>query len=336
MPERTISVPGIGFKIPAVGFGCSSLTGTGRKNALLLLETAFDAGVRHFDVARYYGYGDAEKILGEFLKSRRDQVTITSKFGLDPPKRAGTLRIAIGAARRLVKLLPAARKVMQKQAQGFVQRGKFSAADARASLETSLRELGTDYIDFFLLHEYSAEDNSSDELMTFLEDSVKSGKIRYFGLGTSIDSVLRTLEARPALCNVVQFENSVIVRNIDKLPASSPVKLVITFGGLAESFRSISTFLKAHPEIVKNWSAALGADCSNEEVVSALMLNYAVDANPRGLVLFSSRNVARVTKNINSVLRPEFSAAQVSLFGQLVQRDGVSRPVDSQQLRVES
>lgn len=323
-PERTISVPGIGFKIPVVGFGCSSVTGTGRKNALRLLETAFDAGVRHFDVARYYGYGEAERILGAFVKTRRDRITITSKFGLDPPKRAGALRIAIGAARQLVKLFPAARKTMQKKAQEFVQRGKFSAADARASLETSLRELGTDYMDFFLLHEYSAEDNASDELMTFLEDSLKSGKIRHFGLGTSIDGVLRTLETRPALCNVVQFENSVIARNIDKLPAISPMKLVITFGGLAGSFRSISAFLKAHSDIVKNWSEALGVDCSNEGVVSALMLNYAVDANPRGLVLFSSRNAARVTRNIDSVLRPEFSAAQVSLFGQLVQRDGVS------------
>ena len=62
--ERAIAVPGVGIKIPVLGFGCSSLTGTGRKNADRLLGTAFDAGVRHFDVARYYGYGEAEKILG--------------------------------------------------------------------------------------------------------------------------------------------------------------------------------------------------------------------------------------------------------------------------------
>jgi hypothetical protein len=59
------------------------------------------------------------------------------------------------------------------------------------------------------------------------------------------------------------------------------------------------------------------------------MLNFAVDANPGDLVLFSSRNAARVSRNINAVLRPELAPEQVSLFGQLV--EGISN-----QLTVES
>ena len=74
MPE--IRVAGINISIPVIGFGCSSLTSVGRKKALRLLESAFDVGIRHFDVARYYGYGEAEGILGTFIKSRRAQVTV--------------------------------------------------------------------------------------------------------------------------------------------------------------------------------------------------------------------------------------------------------------------
>jgi aryl-alcohol dehydrogenase-like predicted oxidoreductase len=44
-----IVLRGIAVRTPAVGFGCSSLTGTGPSNANRFLETAFDAGVRHFD-----------------------------------------------------------------------------------------------------------------------------------------------------------------------------------------------------------------------------------------------------------------------------------------------
>jgi aryl-alcohol dehydrogenase-like predicted oxidoreductase len=55
-------------------------------------------------------------------------------------------------------------------------------------LEPSLRELGTDYVDFYLLNDHVAGDHSSDELVAFLGQAVKAGKIRYFGLGTSIDN----------------------------------------------------------------------------------------------------------------------------------------------------
>ena len=317
--EKAIAVPGIGIKIPVLGFGCSSLTGTGRKDADRLLGTAFDAGVRHFDVARHYGYGEAEKILGTFLKTRRAEVTITTKFGIDPPQRAGALRIALRAGRQIVRLLPAARKVMQRRAQSFVKSGKFSATDARASLETSLRELGTDFIDFFLLHDYAADDPVSQETVAFLEDAVKTGKIRNFGLGTGIHSIVQALSAQAELCQVIQFENSVLIRNAEKLPPNPRVQLVITHGALSASFRSISAFLKSRPDAAKKWSEGLGVDCANDDFLSALLLNFAVDANPGGLALFSSRNAARVARNINAVLRPELAPEQVSLFGQFVE-----------------
>ena len=80
-------------------------------------------------------------------------------------------------------------------------------------------------------------------------------------------------------------------------------------------------FLKAHGEIAGNWSKELAVDCSKDETISALMLNYSVQANPNGLVLFSSKDASRVNRNVRAVLEPELSPAQVELFGQLVERD---------------
>src|SRR5579864_1488913 len=142
---RTTAVPGLENEIPVLGFGCSSLTATGSKNGASLLKTAFDSGIRHFDVARYYGYGEAERILRTLLKSHRSEVTITTKFGIRPPGRASALRIALSVGRRFVRLMPAARKFMQNRAKVLVTTGAFGASDARQSLETSFRELGTDY-----------------------------------------------------------------------------------------------------------------------------------------------------------------------------------------------
>ena len=111
---RDVLIPAIGRRIPVLGFGCSALTGSNRKIADRLLQTAFDSGIRHFDVARYYGYGESEKILGAFLKSRRSEVTITTKFGIQPPRRASALGMALRAGRRILRcrtdaeILPAA------------------------------------------------------------------------------------------------------------------------------------------------------------------------------------------------------------------------------------
>jgi D-threo-aldose 1-dehydrogenase len=318
---KGIAVPGIDIQIPVIGFGCSALASVGEKKALQLLGTAFDAGVRHFDVARYYGYGEAEGLLGTYVKSRRAQVTITTKFGIEPPRRTNALRFAMQAGRRLVQFVPAARGFLRRRAQGLVKGGAFSVKDARTSLETSLRELGTDYIDFYLLHEYAVSENSPDELVAFLTDAVKAGKIRYFGLGTEIENILRAVESQPKLCSIVQFENSVLRRNVEKLPRGGPHRLTITFGSLSSTYHSVSVFLKAHGETARNWSTKLAVDCSRDETISALMLNYSVHKNPNGLVLFSSKDASRVNRNVRAVLEPDLSPVQVELFGQFVKRD---------------
>jgi aryl-alcohol dehydrogenase-like predicted oxidoreductase len=318
---RGIAVPGIAIQIPVIGFGCSALAGAGEKKALQLLGTAFDAGVRHFDVARYYGYGESEGLLGTFVKARRAQVTITTKFGIEPPRRTNALRLAMQAGRQLVQFVPAARSFLRRRAQGLVKGGAFSVKDAQTSLETRLRELGTDYVDFFLLHEYEVSENSPDELVAFLTAAVTAGKIRYFGLGTGIENILRALECQPQLCSIVQFENSALIRNAERLPRGGPRRLTITHGSLSASYHSVSAFLKGHGETARNWSTKLAVDCSRDETISALMLNYAAQMNPNGLVLFSSRNASRVNRNVRAVLEPDISPAQIELFGQLVERD---------------
>jgi len=61
----------------SIGFGCAGLMRTPTsKGRSRLLNTAFNSGIRHFDVARVYGIGQAEAELGTFIKSRRSEITI--------------------------------------------------------------------------------------------------------------------------------------------------------------------------------------------------------------------------------------------------------------------
>lgn len=320
---REIQVAGIKIGIPVLGFGCSSLTSVGRKEALRLLESAFDAGIRHFDVARYYGYGETESILGQFLKMRRAQVTVTTKFGIDPPRRTSAVRVVLRVGRQVLKLVPSARKAVQQRASSVLIKGNaFGVADAQRNLETSLRELGTECIDFYLLHDYVPENAAPDELVAFLRQAVSAGKIRHFGLGTGFENVLQALRSEPELCGVLQFPNSVLTRNRERLPAPNvPPGLVITHGALGEAHRSVSSLLKADANRAKEWSKELDLDCRDEKILADLLLNYAVEANPGGLVLFSARNAERIREDARAVLEPKVTPAQVKLFAQVVERD---------------
>lgn len=316
-----IALPGLTFRAPVIAFGCSSLTGTDPSIANRVLETAFDAGVRHFDTARYYGYGEAEGILGRFLKSRRSEVTISTKFGIKPPRRTTALGVGLYVGRRVVRLLPAVRDFLQRRTQSLMKSGAFSAQQAQESLETSLRELRTDHVDFYLLHDYVVREQPPDELLAFLENSVKAGKIRSFGIGTSFENVVLALEQQPRLCRVLQFQNSVLTRNIDYLPGGNSDRLVITHGALGESYRSILTLLEARRDVAKNWAAKLSCRLLDEEALSALMLNYAAEANSNGLVLFSSRDPMRVKRNVKAVLESDISPDQIAMFVELVNKE---------------
>src|SRR5262249_24201562 len=126
------------------------------KERLALLECAFDSGVRHFDTAPLYGYGEAERVLGEFLRARRNQITVATKYGIKPPVIMQTRWINV-FARRVLRLLPFLRKPLSRQAQLLSKQNIFTAAEARSSLDQSLLALGTDYVDLFLLHEPTFE-----------------------------------------------------------------------------------------------------------------------------------------------------------------------------------
>jgi len=70
---------------PRLGLGCGDLyAGEHEQASLRLLKTAFDSGVRYFDVARLYGDGQAEHVVGKAFRGVRDQLIIASKAGIVP------------------------------------------------------------------------------------------------------------------------------------------------------------------------------------------------------------------------------------------------------------
>lgn len=305
--------------IGKIGFGTTALLALGSESERQeLLHGVVDAGITHFDTAAYYGYGEAEKILGRFIKERRDRVTVTTKFGIQPPRLAGGGGSVAAAVKRLVKHAAPLRSLLARQAGKMVQRGAFTAADAEKSLESSLRALQTDRIDIYLLHEAGPEDVTG-ELLAFLERKQREGIIGRFGTGSDFAKVLRTAEEQPAFADVLQFENSVLRPNAASLPRGGEDRLFITHGALGGSFRELRSMLQADAKLARKLSEVLGADAADSSYLAAAMLAWAAQANEGGCRLFSSSRIANVRANAQALAGNLFGRDQLNEFACLVE-----------------
>ena len=305
-----------GRRTTRLGFGCSSIMGgLGRKESLALLETAFDAGIRHFDVAPMYGFGQAEGCLGEFLARHRGEVTVTTKYGIPPAKNPGLISLARSAARPVIKALPGLKKKLTSIAAKTVApaaKSKFTAADAQQSLEHSLCELKVDRIDVWLLHEATADDLTDDSLLRFMEDAAATGNIGIFGVGSERSRVETILQHKPQYCGTVQFEWSVM-----DAPVSSIPSFRIHHRALTDNFRGLHAELARDKQRCADWSREIGADLVDPAVLASLMLKAALVENPASIILFSSKDGGHIRRNVETAANAALAEPARKLYAQI-------------------
>ena len=147
--------------LSVIGFPLWTLAtrGWGKKDpsvAIYLLQQAFNQGINFFDTADSYGRGYGEELLREALAPIRKEIVISTKFGFDfySPQ----LNIDGGDGKN------------------------FDPEYVSYACEQSLRRLGTDYIDMYLVHYPSYDEVENDDLYEALEKLVEAGKILRFGL----------------------------------------------------------------------------------------------------------------------------------------------------------
>lgn len=145
--------------ISRIGYGCMSLHPE-QKDFANMIDLAIDKGINYFDTADLYDKGGNEEMLGKIFKGRRDKVIIGSKAGNQwRPDGSGW---------------------------DWNPRKEYILKCA----EDSLRRLQTDYIDLFMLHGGTIEDDIMESIEAF-EILLAQGKIRYYGLSSIRPNVIR-------------------------------------------------------------------------------------------------------------------------------------------------
>lgn len=286
-----------GRQTSRLGFGCSSLMGSmGRRNSLSVLESAFEAGIRHFDVAPAYGYGEAESCLGAFMQRHPDEITVTTKYGIPPPRNSPLMGAARALAGPVLKRIPGLKQRLAGVARAAThseERVSFTAGQAKASLDRSLEALRTNRIDVWLLHEVEASDLQDDELLRLLEDEVAKGTIGTFGIGSEAGKVGDLLASRPAYCRTLQYEWSILDAPI---PSIGPFR--IHHRSLTGKFQSLHHALTHQTAMCQRWSEEVGTDLRDPARLASLMLKAALVMNPSSIILFSSKNPRHIQENV--------------------------------------
>jgi aryl-alcohol dehydrogenase-like predicted oxidoreductase len=302
-----VNLPGGDRKTTQLGFGCAYLS---RENAGVL-DAAYDAGIRHFDVARAYGRGLTESMLGRFLKRRGAEVTVTSKYGITPP----FSHPVHGFARTLLKPMltrlrqaPAINRRIERQAVMRNRKAYYSAIEAQQSLKLSLRNLQLGYIDVFLMHEADADDLSDPGLLQVLRNAVADRRIGAFGIGGPSQHIARLRTERPAFCDVLQCEWTALDSIHDR--AGSFAISYRTFGGAVQELRAS---LAADRTLLRQWSEEIDQDLSIPGMLEQLMLNAALRLRPDAIVLFSSTKPGRVLENVRRGTDSTLSSAALRL-----------------------
>jgi aryl-alcohol dehydrogenase-like predicted oxidoreductase len=172
--------------------------GSDAGEAVAAIQKAVDLGVTGIDTAPIYGLGGSEEIIGKAIAGRRDRVQLLTKFGLCWDKAAGAFHFETRTPNgEMVKVYRNARR----------QR-------VIAECESSLKRLGTDYIDLYQQH-WPDPETPLEETWEAVAQLLKAGKIRAAGVSNfSLEQIEQAGKMVPLAS--VQPPYSMINRGIEK------------------------------------------------------------------------------------------------------------------------
>ncbi len=190
--------------VSAIGFGAMALTpvygDVNDEESLATLHSCIDLGVTFIDTANVYGGGNNERLIARLLESRRDEVTLATKFGI-----TGN---------------PAERAAGRPGSRG-------DAPYVRQCIDESLSRLNTDVIDLYYMHRRDVS-VPIEETVGAMAELVTAGKVRHLGLSEVTADELRAAVAVHPIA-AVQSEWSIWSRDVERNVVPAAAELGVGF-----------------------------------------------------------------------------------------------------------
>ena len=178
-----------GLRVSAMGFGSWPMSGDRYgpiedEEAIRAVRRALDVGVTCFDTAPGYGAGHSEAVLGRALDTRRNDVVLVTKCGI---------------------FIPPGSKTAERDG---------SRANVLREVDESLRRIGTDVIDVYLVH-WPDPKVPVEETFAAVDEVVRAGKARFAGVSNfTVEQMQRCMTVRPI--DVIQVGYHLFDRRMER------------------------------------------------------------------------------------------------------------------------
>ncbi|CAN5191363.1 hypothetical protein BH10PSE13_BH10PSE13_05210 [soil metagenome] len=216
---KKIAIAGTDIACSKFIFGTASLFNAGdERERAALLAAAADHGFTHCDTAPRYGFGMAERDLAPLLRAHPN-LTVTTKVGLYPPGGTEQSARCIFLRKFAGKLLPPLSRPIKS----------FDLSRAEQALVGSLKRLGRDHIDIYMLHEPERGLVDVDAWVNWLQGRQAAGQIRHFGIALPDAHIAPFLSDESGIAPVIQTIDSLDEKQADCVIAAGR-PLQFTYG----------------------------------------------------------------------------------------------------------
>lgn len=150
-----------------------------------LIKLAHSHGINTFDTSPLYGFGLSEKIVGVATRSiDRNNIIINTKVGLNPTKKIILIRkFILPLVRKIIFKSPSTKKINTR---GVIEDKILSSKEIKESVNNSLKNLKTNYIDTLFIHTNYRRYLSKEENVSIFQSLLKNNKIKYLGITTGL------------------------------------------------------------------------------------------------------------------------------------------------------
>jgi len=279
--------------------------GTERSDAVKAIRAGLECGMTSIDTAPAYGQGLSEEIVGEAIKGiPRDQVQILTKFGLSWEGTQGQHFFS-------------SRNNEGKPLEIYRYSGKESII---RECETSLRLLGTDYIDLYQIH-WADPTTPIQETMEAVSQLIKQGKVRYAGVcNYDVSQMMEAAKYIDLVSNQVPY--SMVRRDIeqDLVPyligkkqsvlAYSPLQRGLLSGKIkpdqkfseGDTRADLLHYSAKNIQLVNDFLSKLKPLADEKEAtISQLVIRWTIEQSGITIALVGARNAVQAMENAKAV-----------------------------------
>ena len=289
------------MSIDKIGLGCSkigSVSGIAGIDAEKLLKTAFEKGIKRYDTANIYGQGESERLLGNLMKITGKEILVTTKAGYQMPNMMTSNKFSWlkPLIRSCVTKIPFLKNQLMKVRGAVGRQQNFQEDYILKCINNSLKSLGQDTLDEFLLHNPSSDDLSKGNIFAVLTNIKKKKLANKTGLTLSSPDDQKYIMPESEI-DLVQVELNLLSKGehfeqIAQLKNRCAVEIVVVqpFAG--------GKLLAPHNQMTSRLKAVAQIASKNGLNMKELALKFLLQNPLINRVLFGTTNTAHLEDNL--------------------------------------